>query len=153
MSYTAHPTCYTPHITPYVTPHITPYMLHPTCYTHTLHPHSTINRFHALHNAPEHNVRSSWQHSNECNLIHNLMNTHNWLVLKGNSLLSLPPSSSLPLPPGVLSIAVALLAEKAELSYNPKETNPDRLAEEVKDLGFGVEVLDEIAGIKDCVLC
>ena len=31
------------------------------------------------------------------------------------------------------------------MSYNPKETNPDRLAEEIKDLGFGVEVLDEMA--------
>ena len=40
---------------------------------------------------------------------------------------------------------MALLAEKAEVSYNPKETNPDRLAEEIKDLGFGVEVLDEMA--------
>eukprot|EP00731_Ephydatia_muelleri_P035611 Em0141g2a len=50
---------------------------------------------------------------------------------------------------GVLSIGVALLAEKAELTYNPKETNPDRLAEEVKELGFGVEILDEIAGYSD----
>lgn len=63
--------------------------------------------------------------------------------------------SPLPLPPpppsfpGVLSIGVALLAEKAELTYNPKETNPDRLAEEVKELGFGVEILDEIAGYSD----
>lgn len=44
---------------------------------------------------------------------------------------------------GVLSVVVALLSEKAEIVYNPDETDTEALAAEVKDLGFGVEILEE----------
>ena len=40
-------------------------------------------------------------------------------------------------------MVVALLSEKAEIVYNPDETDMDVLEDEVKDLGFGVEILED----------
>jgi len=36
---------------------------------------------------------------------------------------------------------VALLAEKADITYNPDITNPNTLAQYIEDLGFGTELL------------
>ena len=40
-------------------------------------------------------------------------------------------------------MVVALLSEKAEIVYNPDETDTEVLAAKVKDLGFGVEIMEE----------
>ena len=45
--------------------------------------------------------------------------------------------------PGVCSVRVALLAEKAEIEYNSEETNPEVLVQEIKNLGFGAEPIDD----------
>ena len=42
---------------------------------------------------------------------------------------------------GVYDVRVGLLAEKAEIVYNPNLTDPDTLVRHVQDLGFGAELL------------
>lgn len=42
---------------------------------------------------------------------------------------------------GVYDVRVGLLAEKAEIVYNPNLTDPDTLARHIQDLGFGAELL------------
>ena len=42
---------------------------------------------------------------------------------------------------GVQQIKVVLLAEKADITYNPDITNPNTLAQYIQDLGFGTELL------------
>ena len=42
---------------------------------------------------------------------------------------------------GVYDVRVGLLAEKAEIVYNPNLTDPDTLAKHIQDLGFGAELL------------
>ena len=44
---------------------------------------------------------------------------------------------------GVHSVVVALLSEKAEVQYNPEETNPEVLAQEIQKLGFGALPIDD----------
>lgn len=41
-------------------------------------------------------------------------------------------------------ITVALLAEKADIKYNPLLTTPQDLVNSIKDLGFGASVLDNV---------
>ena len=36
---------------------------------------------------------------------------------------------------------MALLAEKADICYNPEETDPDRIVSHIKDLGFEASIL------------
>jgi len=43
---------------------------------------------------------------------------------------------------GVVSCKVALLAEKAEIVYDPSILNPQALCSEIEDLGFDTEVLE-----------
>ena len=43
---------------------------------------------------------------------------------------------------GVYEVRVGLLAEKAEIVYNPNLTDPNILATHVCDLGFGAELLE-----------
>ena len=42
---------------------------------------------------------------------------------------------------GVQQIKVALLAEKADITYNPDITNPNTLVQYIQDIGFGAELL------------
>lgn len=42
---------------------------------------------------------------------------------------------------GVYEVRVGLLAEKAEVIYNPDLTDPNTLAEDIQNLGFGAEIL------------
>ena len=63
---------------------------------------------------------------------------------------------------GIHSARVALLAEKAEVQYDPDETSPEIIAEEINGLGFHAEyladassgdtsILDLKVWIKDCL--
>ena len=44
---------------------------------------------------------------------------------------------------GIHSARVALLAEKAEVQYDPDETSPEIIAEEINGLGFHAEYLPD----------
>ena len=44
---------------------------------------------------------------------------------------------------GVHSARVALLAEKAEVQYNPDQTSPEIIAEEINGLGFHADYLPD----------
>ena len=44
---------------------------------------------------------------------------------------------------------VALLSEKAEIQYNPEETNPEVLAQEIQMLGFGALPIDDYNGYQE----
>ena len=44
---------------------------------------------------------------------------------------------------GVHSARVALLAEKAEVQYNPDQTSPEIIAEEINALGFHADYLPD----------
>lgn len=48
-----------------------------------------------------------------------------------------------PLTLGVHSVVVALLAEKAEVQYDPEYTDPERLIRDISGLGFGAELIVE----------
>ena len=39
------------------------------------------------------------------------------------------------------SVRVALLAEKADISYSPEETDPDQIVSMIKAIGFDASVL------------
>lgn len=43
---------------------------------------------------------------------------------------------------GISSALVALMAQKAEVTYDPDILTPDSIAEMIDDLGFGVEILE-----------
>ena len=45
---------------------------------------------------------------------------------------------------GVEMIAVGLLAEKADIKYNPLLTTPEELVNSIKSLGFGASLIDTI---------
>ena len=45
---------------------------------------------------------------------------------------------------GVHMIRVGLLAEKAEVKYNPSITNPEDLVSSIKNLGFGASLVDTV---------
>ena len=42
-------------------------------------------------------------------------------------------------------IRVGLLAEKAEIKYNPSITTPEDLASSIKNLGFGATLVDTMS--------
>ena len=44
---------------------------------------------------------------------------------------------------GVHAARVALLAEKAEVQYNPDQTSPEIIAEEINGLGFHADYLPD----------
>lgn len=52
--------------------------------------------------------------------------------------------SSLSSKDGVHMIRVGLLAEKAEVKYNPSITNPEDLVRSIKNLGFGASLVDTV---------
>ena len=41
-------------------------------------------------------------------------------------------------------IRVGLLAEKADIKYNPSVTNPNDLVSSIKNLGFGASLVDTV---------
>ena len=41
---------------------------------------------------------------------------------------------------------VALLSEKAEIQYNPEQTDPDKLVREISSLGFGANLIADHDG-------
>ena len=47
---------------------------------------------------------------------------------------------------GVHSVVVALLSEKAEIQYNPEQTDPDKLVREISSLGFGANLIADHDG-------
>uniref|UniRef100_A0AAX7TEW7 P-type Cu(+) transporter n=1 Tax=Astatotilapia calliptera TaxID=8154 RepID=A0AAX7TEW7_ASTCA len=48
--------------------------------------------------------------------------------------------------PGIYSVLVALMASKAEVRYNPEVTDPMKVAECVKELGFTASVMENYEG-------
>ena len=53
--------------------------------------------------------------------------------------------------PGVQSILVALLAGQAEVGYDPAVTTPAKLAQAVRDIGFGASVQEAAASTEGSV--
>ena len=47
---------------------------------------------------------------------------------------------------GVSSVRVALLAEKADVEYDPETMDPDTLVTEIKGLGFGAQLIGDAQG-------
>lgn len=47
---------------------------------------------------------------------------------------------------GVHCIQVALLTNKADITYKPSQTSPESLVNDIHQLGFGAEVINEGAG-------
>ena len=45
---------------------------------------------------------------------------------------------------GVQMIRVGLLAEKADIKYNPSVTTPEDLVSSIKSLGFGASLVDTV---------
>ena len=62
------------------------------------------------------------------------------------SLLLLFTTVSLPPLPGVDSVLVALLAEKADIQYDSELTDPGKLVAEIESLGFGANLLSDSEG-------
>ncbi|XP_064383927.1 copper-transporting ATPase 1-like isoform X2 [Halichondria panicea] len=48
--------------------------------------------------------------------------------------------------PGVHSVVVALLSEKAEIQYNPEQTDPEKLVRDISSLGFGANLIADQYG-------
>ena len=44
---------------------------------------------------------------------------------------------------GVNSVRVALIAEKADVQYDPETMDPDTLVTEIKGLGFGAQLIGD----------
>ena len=42
---------------------------------------------------------------------------------------------------GIQSVLVGLLAQKAEVKYDPTQISPEQIAAEVRDVGFDAEVI------------
>jgi hypothetical protein len=60
-----------------------------------------------------------------------------------------PPDTVISLfPPveGVHKVLVALMAQKAEVSYDPSYIFPSQIANHIIDLGFGASVLEDVDG-------
>ena len=53
--------------------------------------------------------------------------------------------------PGVSSVLVGLLAQKAEVKYNAKITNPEAISKWINDLGFESEPMNHQDGAKNQV--
>lgn len=51
------------------------------------------------------------------------------------------PSSAFFLPIGVHSVCVALLGERADITYSPNDTDPDHLVSYINGLGFTASLL------------
>ncbi len=47
---------------------------------------------------------------------------------------------------GVHSVVVALLSEKAEIQYDPEQTDPEKLVKNVSSLGFGANLIADQDG-------
>ena len=47
---------------------------------------------------------------------------------------------------GVFSVRVALLAEKADIQYDPETMDRDTLVTEIKSLGFGAQLIGDAQG-------
>ena len=47
---------------------------------------------------------------------------------------------------GVHSVVVALLSEKADIQYNPEQTDPDKLVREISSLGFEANLIADQDG-------
>ncbi len=47
---------------------------------------------------------------------------------------------------GVHSIVVALLSEKADIQYDPEQTNPDKLVGHISNLGFEASLIADQDG-------
>ncbi len=47
---------------------------------------------------------------------------------------------------GVHSVVVALLSEKAEIQYNPEQTDPEKLVRDISSLGFGANLIADQYG-------
>ncbi len=47
---------------------------------------------------------------------------------------------------GVHSVVVALLSEKAEIQYNPEQTDPEKLVRDISSLGFGANLIADQNG-------
>ena len=45
--------------------------------------------------------------------------------------------------PGIHSVLVALLSEKADVQYSAERISPDKIVAEVQALGFGAELISE----------
>lgn len=43
-------------------------------------------------------------------------------------------------------MVVALLAEKADIQYNPEQTDPEKLVREIHNLGFGADLIEDHDG-------
>ena len=54
--------------------------------------------------------------------------------------------------PGVHSARVALLAEKAEVQYNPDDISPEIIAEEINGLGFHADYLPDASTSDSSIL-
>ncbi len=50
---------------------------------------------------------------------------------------------------GIYSVLVALLSEKADVWYDPDETTPDKIVQDIKSLGFRAEVIGSSDGVED----
>ena len=50
---------------------------------------------------------------------------------------------------GVYSVLVALLAEKADIRYDPDETTPENIVQEIQSLGFEAQIIDSTVGMED----
>ena len=49
-------------------------------------------------------------------------------------------------------VKVALLAEKADITFNPDITSPEALVQYIQDLGFGAELIGTHEGPTECKL-
>ena len=56
------------------------------------------------------------------------------------------------IPVGVHSVVVALLAEKADIQYNPEQTDPDKLVRDIQSLGFGADLIEDHDGYQQGTL-
>ena len=50
---------------------------------------------------------------------------------------------------GVFSVRVALLAEKADIQFDPDETDANTLVSDIKGLGFGAQFIGESQGSEE----
>lgn len=48
--------------------------------------------------------------------------------------------------PGILSVLVSLMGQRAEVEYTSSITNPQSIADFIYDMGFDVDILEETKG-------
>ena len=53
---------------------------------------------------------------------------------------------------GVLSVSVALLAEKGDISYNPELTDPNLIVNYMDEIGFSAEIIQDQVGLESGVI-